>query len=107
MRPLPATCSEQGKLPAAKAFKLAERDKQMSEQKINYMAALDAWTESNVLAPLLWTGEEGQPEELSDETLERVKHDIREKVRESYKNGLRSGAGAVRKEQKYAQAKTR
>ena len=107
MRPLPATCSEQGKLPAAKEFMLAERDKHMSEQKINYMAELDAWTESNVLAPLLWTGEEGQPEDLSDDTLEQVKHEIREKVRESYKNGLRSGAGAVRKEQRYAQAKTR
>ena len=80
MRPLPATCSEQGKLPAAKAFTLAERDKHMSEQKINYMAELDAWTESNVLAPLLWTGEEGKSEDLSDDTLERVKHDIREKV---------------------------
>ena len=79
----------------------------MSEQKINFMAALDAWTESNVLAPLLWTDEEGEPEELSDETLERVKQDIRDKVRESYKNGLRSGAGAVRKEQRYVQAKTR
>jgi hypothetical protein len=108
LRPLPATCSEQGKLPAAKAFTLAEeRDKTMSEQKINYMAELDAWTESNVLAPLLWTGEDGESEDLSDDTLERVKHDIREKVRESYKNGLRSGAGAVRKEQRYAQAKTR
>jgi hypothetical protein len=80
----------------------------MSEQKINYMAQLDAWTESNVLAPLLWNGEdEEESEDLSDDTLERVKHDIREKVRESYKNGLRSGAGAVRKEQRYAQAKNR
>ena len=79
----------------------------MSEQKINYMAELDAWTEANVLRPLLWTGdEEGESEDLSDDTLQRVKHDIREKVRESYKNGLRSGAGAVRKE-RYAQAKTR
>ena len=71
------------------------------------MTALDAWTEANVLAPLLWNGDEGESEELLDDTLERVKHDIREKVRESYKNGLRSGAGAVRKEQRYAQAKTR
>ena len=79
----------------------------MSEQKINFMAELDDWTESNVFAPLLSTDEEGEPEELSDATLERVRHDIREKVRESYKNGLRSGAGAVRKEQRYAQAQTR
>ena len=100
-------CSEQSKLPAAKAFTLAERDKPMSEQKINYMAALDAWTESNVLAPLLWTGEDGESEELSDDTLEQVKQAIRQKVLESYKNGLRSGAVSVRKEQQYAQAKTR
>jgi hypothetical protein len=79
----------------------------MSEQKINYMAQLDAWTESNVLAPLLWTGEEGETEELSDDTLQRVKQGIRQKVLESYKNGLRSGTGAVRKEQRHAQTQTR
>jgi hypothetical protein len=33
MRPLDRPCSEQGKQPTAKAFKLAERDKHMSEQE--------------------------------------------------------------------------
>lgn len=79
----------------------------MSEQKINYMAQLDTWTNDNVLAPLLWKDEESESEDLSEETLDRVKRDIREKVRESYKNGMRSGAVSVRKEQRYAQAKTR
>jgi hypothetical protein len=79
--------SEQGKLPAAKAFTLAERDKHMSEQKISFMAQLDQWTEDNVFAPLLSTDEEGQPEELSQETLDRIKQAIRQKVLESYRNG--------------------
>jgi len=79
----------------------------MSEQKTNFMAELDDWTESNVFAPLLSTDEEGEPEELSDETLERVKLDIRQKVLESYRNGCKAGAGHVRKELSHAQAQTR
>ena len=90
-------CGEQGKLPAAKAFKLAERDKQMSEQqKPNYMAALDQWIDANVISPLVYSGGDGEGQELTEETVEQVKKAIREKVLESYKNGLK--AGAVRKE---------
>jgi hypothetical protein len=107
-------CSEQGKLPAAKAFKLAERDKHMSEQEkpksFSFMQELDQWTEDNVFAPLLSTDEEGQPEELSEETLERVKRAIRTKVLESYRNGQSAGPRPprpARKEPQYAQAKTR
>jgi hypothetical protein len=48
----------------------------MSEQKPNYMAVLDQWTDANVFAPLLSTNEEGEPEELSEETLEQVKKAI-------------------------------
>jgi hypothetical protein len=51
--PLEQGCSEQGKLPAAKAFKLAERDKHMSEQKQSFMQQLDEWTENTVINPLL------------------------------------------------------
>ena len=51
----------------------------MSEQKPNYMAVLDQWTDANVFAPLLSTNEEGEPEELSEETLEQVKKAIRER----------------------------
>ena len=49
-------CGEQGKLPTASAFKLAERDKHMSEQEkatSSYMQELDAWSDANVIFPLL------------------------------------------------------
>jgi hypothetical protein len=85
--------SEQGKLPAAKAFTLAERDKHMSEQKISFMAQLDQWTEDNVFAPLLSTDVEGNPEELSQETLDQVKQAIRTKVLDSYHNGQAAAPG--------------
>ena len=66
----------------------------MSEQKISFMAQLDQWTEDNVFGPLLSTDEEGQPEELSQETLDQVKQAIRQKVLESYRNGQAAPAGA-------------
>ena len=74
------------------------------------MAALEAWTDANVIHPLVWCGEDEGAEQTfedAEKVFQRVRVAIREKVRESYKNGLRSGAGAVRKEQQYAQAKTR
>ena len=93
-------CSEQGKLPAAKAFRLAERDKHMSEQEKpkSFMQELDQWTDATILAPLLWTNEEGETEEVSEHTLKQVKYAIREKVLESYRNGCKAGAGHVRRE---------
>jgi hypothetical protein len=92
--PLLLPRSEHSKLPTAKAFKLAERDKHMSEQKVNYMQELDLWTEANILKPAATPGED---------TGHKIKFAIREKVLESYKNGLRAGAGAVRKEMKQLQ----
>jgi hypothetical protein len=65
----------------------------MSEQKISFMAQLDQWTEDNVFGPLLSTDEEGQPEELSQETLDQVKQAIRQKVLESYHNGQAAAPG--------------
>jgi len=85
-------CSEQGKLPAAKAFKLAERDKHMSEQKINYMTALDQWSDTYVISPLVYSDEgDGEAPDLTEETVEQVKKAIREKVLESYHNGQQLG----------------
>ena len=83
MRPLLHSCNEQDKLPTAKAFKLVERDKCMSEQKSNYMAQLNAWSNEHVIAPLL---------DYGVEAIEGVQKAIREKVLESYKNGLKAGA---------------
>jgi hypothetical protein len=111
-------CSEQGKLPAAKAFTLAERDKHMSEQKLTYMQQLDVWINQAVFEPLLATNEEGEAEDNSEDKVDRVAKAIREKVLESYKNGCKAGAGHVRieyrradqagrGEKSYAQAQTR
>jgi hypothetical protein len=68
----------------------------MSEQKSNYLEQLDQWTEQNVFEPLLSTDEEGQPEELSQETLDQVKKAIRTKVLESYHNGQAAGPAKPR-----------
>src|ERR1039457_4213496 len=112
-------CSEQGKLPAAKAFTLAERDKHMSEQKLTYMQQLDQWAQSAVIDPLLQDCHElaEAPDETAQQwqqhlrqTVAEVKRAIREKVLESYRNG--QGAGPrperpARKETKHAQAQAR
>ena len=68
----------------------------MSEKKQSFMQELDLWTEANIVAQLVSDGDE--QEEVTDQTVAQVKHAIREKVLESYKNGLRAGTGAVRKE---------
>ena len=78
-------CSEQGKLPAAKEFKLAERDKHMSEQeqtKPGYLQELEAWSIQAVISPLLDTG----PDAIAE-----VQKAIRAKVLESYHNGQKAG----------------
>jgi len=88
--PVARPCSEQGKLPTAKAFKLAERDKPMSEQKRNYMAELDLWSDANIIGPLFTTARDYDDQHTYDwdKTVEQVKKAIREKTLESYKNGL-------------------
>jgi hypothetical protein len=82
--------SEQGKLPAAKEFKLAERDKHMSEQKQSFMQQLDEWTESTVINPLLSNDDESD-EYVGGETIEQIQKAIRSKVLESYRNGRVAG----------------
>jgi hypothetical protein len=101
--------SEPRQAAATSAFKPAERDKTMSEEKLTYMQQLDEWTESNVFAPLLSTDEQGESEELSEETLNQVKKAIREKVLESYRNGLKAQPRKLAPAGKgrYAQAQTR
>ena len=89
MRPLDRPCSEQGKQPTAKAFKLAERDTNMSEEKqSSFMTELDRWSETNVIGPL-FASETG--EEDWDVAIGRVKKAIRTKVLESYRNGQVAG----------------
>src|SRR5262249_24872290 len=84
--PLDHGCSEQSKLPTAKAFKLAERDKFMSEQK-SFMQQLDEWTEATVIMPLAEPTQEGD----FDFAVDQVKKAIRDKVLQSYRNGQRAG----------------
>ena len=81
--PLDQPCSEQGKLPAAKEFKLTERDKNMPEQKRSFMQELDLWSEMQVIEPLC------NAEALHDwpTVVERVQTAIRQKVLQSYRNG--------------------
>ena len=62
----------------------------MSEQKVNYMAQLDAWSDVNIIAQLICEGEDGEEPELTRETIDQVKKAIREKNLESFKNGLKA-----------------
>jgi hypothetical protein len=89
VRSLDLPCGEQGKLPTAKAFKLAERDKFMSEQEKpkSFMEKLDEWTETVIFAPLA----EGATEEFWEEFLPQIKKAIRTKMLESYRNGQKAG----------------
>ena len=82
-RRLDFRCSEQGKLPAAKAFRLAERDKTMSEQKESFMQRLDAWTDEAIIEPLA----ENAGAVIGVEMQLQIRQAIREKVLESYRNG--------------------
>ncbi len=67
----------------------------MSEQKTNYMQLLDSWTEQNVIEAFYNTDPN---QEDWEDRVQQVKKAIREKTLESYKNGCKAGAGAVRKE---------
>jgi hypothetical protein len=83
----------------------------MSEQEKpkSFMQELDQWTEATVIKPLHEAITEGDGAEC-DATSEEVKRAIRHKVLESYRNGQAAGPRSTqpaRKEQKYAQAKTR
>jgi hypothetical protein len=83
--------SEQGKLPTTKAFRLAERDKHMSEQEkpMSYMEELDQWIEEEVFENLYALWQRSQDGDMAASGGE-VKKAIREKIRESYHNGQKS-----------------
>jgi hypothetical protein len=61
----------------------------MSEEKLTFMHELDLWIEANIIGPLgsAASAFEGEQEDW-EPTVEQVKKAIREKVLESYKNGL-------------------
>jgi hypothetical protein len=96
-------CSEQGKLPTAEEFTLAERDNNMSEQEKpkGFMQQLESWTNQVVISPLIDYGPAAIPD---------VHEAIQAKVLESYRNGQAAGPRPVRparKEPYYASKKAR
>ena len=80
----------------------------MSEPKLNYMQQLDAWTDQVIIDPLHHAITEGDGDDC-DAACDAVRGAIREKVLESYKNGLAAGKRPQppRKEWRRAQAQTR
>ncbi len=63
------------------------------------MEELDQWTESVVIDPLIDCEQEIIRGETLENTIDRVKKAIREKVLESYRNGQKAGpAKLARKE---------
>jgi hypothetical protein len=66
----------------------------MSEQKLSYMAKLDAWTEKSVLEVLRDAYLNG-PEEVIINAQDEVRRAIRAKVLESYRNGQAAGPRKV------------
>jgi len=81
----------------------------MSEEKSNFMSALDAWTDKQVLLPIsdVLKAYYEAPEEVrrSDEKYDEslwhmdgiIKKAVREKVLESYRNGQNAPARPVQK----------
>ena len=107
-RPLDRPCSEQGKLPIAKAFTLAERDKHMSEQELN-MAEVDEWIDSEVITSreVPDVGIDASEEELEkawDRANDGIRHKVRQKIQEAHNSGFKAGARHVREETRVAAA---
>lgn len=72
------------------------------------MAELDAWTQANVIMPLVYSEDEDGGErtfEQVNDLFNQVKFAVRQKVLESYKNGCKAGAGHVRREYSQPQPK--
>ena len=62
----------------------------MSEQKISFMASLDAWSDKSIIEPLADAYLNG-PEEVIINAQEYARKAIRTKVLESYRNGQAAG----------------
>jgi hypothetical protein len=86
----------------------------MSEQEKpkSFMQELNQWIDAKVVDPLTHGDPDEDPNARSwDDIIDEVHEAIRAKVLESYKNGIKAGSrplpDGARKEQRYAQAKTR
>jgi hypothetical protein len=69
--------------------------KQQQKAK-SFMEELDAWSEANVIEPLIDCEQEVNRRETLEDTIARVKKAIRQKVLESYRNGQTAGPTAPR-----------
>src|SRR4051812_13164066 len=77
-----------------KEFRLAERDKHMSEQikkPSSYMQELDKWIEEQVIEPLQDQWSRAMDGDMAANT-DSIKRAIKQKVLESYRNGQKAGA---------------
>lgn len=63
----------------------------MSEQKLSYMAELDAWSDTEVIGPLFEAFELGKAGAVADAQVQ-IRKAIRGKVLESYRNGQTAGS---------------
>ena len=70
------------------------------------MQELDAWTQKAVIDPFHSVITECHPDQCEAISL-GIKKAIREKVLESYRNGLKAKARPVRKDPRYAPEQTR
>jgi len=61
---------------------------EQEKQKSSFMQELDRWTDATIISPLLSSETD---EEDWEPSIERVKKAIRQKVLESYRNGLSAG----------------
>ena len=78
----------------------------MSEQKVNFMAELDLWSNESVISPLHLAAATGS-EETVLEARDSVRKAIRAKVLESYRNGQAAGpkkVPAARRPYRFARA---
>ena len=71
-------------------YNLLAKGTSMSEQKVSFMAELDAWSDKSIIEPLADAYING-PEEVIIRAQEYARKAIRAKVHESYRNGQASG----------------
>jgi hypothetical protein len=71
-------------------YNLLAKGTSMSEQKVSFMASLDAWSDKSIIEPLADAYLNG-PEEVIINAQEYARKAIRAKVLESYRNGQSAG----------------
>lgn len=65
-----------------------------SEQPLSYMQQLEVWVDEQVIGPIIDAAQPEVEESEAEEVAKRVKHAIKEKMLESYRNGQASAGRA-------------